>query len=239
MNANLILAIERDFQTLAHISKNADGLAKDGDPMPDGQGTVMARFNSAVLEFMPAYEAMLRAVDPVAADELDRIIEETPALKNPPAPVGLEEAAKKIAEDLIMPEGNFACAGKGSSAEVLKIGDFHLYDDRSHILLFCPGDTNPTLLPLQPSDPHGWVLSEHVLGITLTPSIFRDAPHGWHGWMTDGVLSTVPSAGRVLGTSAPAVDTSGLFKPSIEPAPQKPKKFWQAGMGPMPREDEQ
>ena len=48
MNANVILSLEREVALMAHIAQFAEALATDATAMPDGSGTVMSRFHTAV-----------------------------------------------------------------------------------------------------------------------------------------------------------------------------------------------
>lgn len=61
----------------------------------------------------------------------------------------------------------------------------------------CPGCCIETCLPMQPADAHSprWTVTagdpRTGAGLSLSPSIHHAVPHGcgWHGYLTNGVLS--------------------------------------------------
>jgi hypothetical protein len=48
MNANMILNFNRGIAILAFVAQNAENLAADQTPMPDGSGTIASRYRDCV-----------------------------------------------------------------------------------------------------------------------------------------------------------------------------------------------
>lgn len=77
-----------------------------------------------------------------------------------------------------------------------QVGDYCLDEDKGRIWIQVPlerGGSGPIHLRTQhaPAGEDGptWDLTENEDGtLTLTPSIFVNAPTGWHGWLTNGEL---------------------------------------------------
>jgi len=82
---------------------------------------------------------------------------------------------------------------RNSSAEVVQVGDFHIYGDKTAICVWLPRDTSAITLPIfdanKPEHINDWVLTGTDDAPTLTPSIFRDPPNGYHGFLNAGVFT--------------------------------------------------
>jgi hypothetical protein len=76
---------------------------------------------------------------------------------------------------------------KNSVEEVVAVGDFYIWPDRKNVTLFLPRDTSPITLPVNCEG--GWTLYGSDDFPTIAPSIFRDPPRGYHGYLQNGVLT--------------------------------------------------
>ena len=90
MNANHVLALERDMSTLVHLSQFAPSLLADTSAMPDNAGTVASRSKAALLGFLPGFRNFMVALekaDPAAADQVIAGFEALEDQEQPPAAV--------------------------------------------------------------------------------------------------------------------------------------------------------
>jgi Family of unknown function (DUF6527) len=231
MNANKIIAFENAIVILDGLASSAKELSGDQTPMPDGQGTVASRFNYAIFKFGGNVSEML-ATDPSASFGAAAGTNENSAPIA--ASAGIGATGSKNAETDLPTRAVFSAMAPS------QVGDFYIDQKNSRISIWLPGDTMPADLPIRIKDqadtnPKAWLWDGDLEKPTLSPSIFVNPPHGWHGWLVKGVLTlsgpgTAQPAHQNAPAATPAPGQAVKIVDQVQPEPHKPAKFWMAGM---------